>query len=224
MGLLEAVAKLPPYERNTLLTDGRKIILDERKDLLEEIVNHRMAVSQAINKLKTEEKLQRSKKKSKVKEEKEDEGEEVETDEGEEAESDEYPFVEEWAQKEEEAKQQLTPRFNTEVHSPAEEITRINHEKWLQTVARLKEEMLSNCPEIKQLYEEKKLDEEAILTMVEVWRNFQIAFKNLSINWHNVAEPLLSSHLNRQQLEELFYKFVKGNMRLYPKEEFGVVK
>ncbi|ACP50089.1 ParB domain protein nuclease (plasmid) [Sulfolobus islandicus Y.N.15.51] len=224
MGLLEAVAKLPPYERNTLLTDGRKIILDERKDLLEEIVNHRMAVSQAINKLKTEEKLQRSKKKSKVKEEKEDEGEEVETDEGEEAESDEYSFVEEWAQKEEEAKQQLTPQFNTEVHSPAEEITRINHEKWLQTVAKLKEEMLSNCPEIKQLYEEKKLDEEAILTMVEVWRNFQIAFKNLSINWHNVAEPLLSSHLNRQQLEELFYKFVKGNMRLYPKEEFGVVK
>jgi len=228
MGLLEAVAKLPPYERNTLLTDGRKIILDERKDLLEEIVNHRMAVSQAINKLKTEEKLQRSKKKPRVKDEDldetEDEGEEVETDEGEEAESDEYPFVEEWAQKEEEAKQQLTPRFNTEVHSPAEEITRINHEKWLQTVARLKEEMLSNCPEIKQLYEEKKLDEEAILTMVEVWRNFQIAFKNLSINWHNVAEPLLSSHLNRQQLEELFYKFVKGNMRLYPKEEFGVVK
>jgi len=228
MGLLEAVAKLPPYERNTLLTDGRKIILDERKDLLEEIVNHRMAVSQAINKLKTEEKLQRSKKKPRVKDEDldetEDEGEEVETDEGEEAESDEYPFVEEWAQKEEEAKQQLTPQFNTEVHSPAEEITRINHEKWLQTVAKLKEEMLSNCPEIKQLYEEKKLDEEAILTMVEVWRNFQIAFKNLSINWHNVAEPLLSSHLNRQQLEELFYKFVKGNMRLYPKEEFGVVK
>ena len=229
MGLLEAVAKLPPYERNTLLTDGRKIILDERKDLLEEIVNHRMAVSQAIHKLKTEEKLKKAKdSKPKAKEEKEneeeDEGEEVETDEGEEAESDEYPFVEEWAQKEEEAKQQLTPRFNTEVHSPAEEITRINHEKWLQTVARLKEEMLSNCPEIKQLYEEKKLDEEAILTMVEVWRNFQIAFKNLSINWHNVAEPLLSSHLNRQQLEELFYKFVKGNMRLYPKEEFGVVK
>ena len=234
MGLLEAVAKLPPYERNTLLTDGRKIILDERKDLLEEIVNHRMAVSQAINKLKIDEKIAKAKKKPRAKEEKEneeeDEGEEVETDEGEEAESEEYDLVGEWQraneeeEKEEEAKQQLTPQFNTEVHSPAEEITRINHEKWLQTVAKLKEEMLSNCPEIKQLYEEKKLDEEAILTMVEVWRNFQIAFKNLSINWHNVAEPLLSSHLNRQQLEELFYKFVKGNMRLYPKEEFGVVK
>jgi len=100
----------------------------------------------------------------------------------------------------------------------------MNHEKWLQTVAKLKEEMLSNCPEIKQLYEEKKLDEEAILTMVEVWRNFQIAFKNLSINWHNVVEPLLSSYLNKQQLEELFYKFVKGNMKLYSKEEFGVVE
>ncbi|ADB88729.1 ParB N-terminal domain-containing protein [Saccharolobus islandicus] len=235
MGLLEAVAKLPPYERNTLLTDGRKIILDERKDLLEEIVNHRMAVSQAINKLKTEEKLKRTKgSKPRTKEDLEEEEEleeEAESTEGEDSESDEeYDLVGEWKkaneeeEKEEEAKQQLTPQFNTEVHSPAEEITRINHEKWLQTVAKLKEEMLSNCPEIKQLYEEKKLDEEAILTMVEVWRNFQIAFKNLSINWHNVAEPLLSSHLNRQQLEELFYKFVKGNMRLYPKEEFGVVK
>jgi len=226
---LQKIANLPPTERNQLLTtkEGRKIIL-ERDDLLQPILEHKMAVSQAINKIKTEEKLQRSKKKSRVKDEDldetEDEGEEVESDEGEDSESDEYPFVEEWAQKEEEAKQQLTPQFNTEVHSPAEEITRINHEKWLQTVAKLKEEMLSNCPEIKQLYEEKKLDEEAILTMVEVWKNFQIAFKNLSINWHNVAEPLLSSHLNRQQLEELFYKFVKGNMRLYPKEEFGVVK
>jgi len=76
--------------------------------------------------------------------------------------------------------------------------------------------MLSNCPEIKQLYEEKKLDEEAILTLVEVWRNFQIAFKNLSINWHNVAEPLLSSHLNSQQLEELFYKFVKREHEALP--------
>jgi len=115
MGLLEAVAKLPPYERNTLLTDGRKIILDERKDLLEEIVNHRMAVSQAINKLKTEEKLQRSKKKSRAKDEDldetEDEGEEIESDEEEEAESDEeYDLVGEWKKaEEEEAKQQLTP-------------------------------------------------------------------------------------------------------------------
>jgi hypothetical protein len=228
---LQKIANLPKYEREQLLTtkEGRKIIL-ERDDLLDLILQHKMAVSQAINKLKTEEKLKKAKgSKPRAKEdldETEDEGEEVETDEGEDSESDEYPFVEEWqkAKEEEKVEQQLTPQFNTEVHSPAEEITRINHEKWLQTVAKLKEEMLSNCPEIKQLYEEKKLDEEAILTMVEVWRNFQIAFKNLSINWHNVAEPLLSSHLNRQQLEELFYKFVKGNMRLYPKEEFGVVK
>ncbi|ADB87204.1 ParB N-terminal domain-containing protein [Saccharolobus islandicus] len=122
MGLLDAVAKLPPYERNTLLTDGRKIILDERKDLLEEIVNHRMAVSQAINKLKTEEKLQRSKKKPRAKEEEEneneDEGEEGETIDREDNESDEeYDLVGEWKkaneeEKEEEAKQQLTPQLN----------------------------------------------------------------------------------------------------------------
>jgi galactitol-specific phosphotransferase system IIB component len=114
MGLLEAVAKLPPYERNTLLTDGRKIILDERKDLLEEIVNHRMAVSQAINKLKIDEKIAKAKKKPRAKEEEEDEGEEVETIDREDSESEEYDLVGEWqrANEEEGAKQQLTPQFN----------------------------------------------------------------------------------------------------------------
>ncbi|BBL48332.1 ParB N-terminal domain-containing protein [Metallosphaera sedula] len=122
MGLLDAVAKLPPYERNALLTDGRKIILNGRKDLLEEIVNHRMAVSQAINKVKTEEKLQRSKKnKPRVEKEDLDETDEEEFSEtkdrqGEldENNEDEYPFVEEWAQaqKEEEKEKQLTPQLN----------------------------------------------------------------------------------------------------------------
>jgi hypothetical protein len=109
MGLLEAVAKLPPYERNTLLTDGRKIILDERKDLLEEIVNHRMAVSQAINKLKTEEKLKKAKgSKPRVKDEDLDE-----TIDREDSESEEYDLVGEWKKAEEEEKEkQLTGEFN----------------------------------------------------------------------------------------------------------------
>jgi len=239
LGILDKLKDLAPALRDPLITtrEGRKIILnDEYRDLLEKIISKQYTTERAISEVKQREALKRGgkvKKSSKPRakdedlDETEDEGEEIETIDREDSESnDEYDFVGEWqrAKEEEETEQKLTPRFNTEVHSPAEEITRINHEKWLQTVAKLKEEMLSNCPEIKQLYEEKKLDEEAILTMVEVWRNFQIAFKNLSINWHNVAEPLLSSHLNRQQLEELFYKFVKGNMRLYPKEEFGVVK
>ncbi|MFP3234457.1 MAG: chromosome partitioning protein ParB, partial [Sulfolobaceae archaeon] len=219
----------PKSELSSLITDkyGRKVL--ERDDLLQLILDHKMAVSQAINKVKMEKKATKSKKKSNAEEdeelEKEREGEELESGVEQNEDSEEYPFAKEWQKaEEEEAEQQPTPQLNTEVNSPAEEITRINHEKWLQTVAKLKEEMLSNCPEIKQLYEEKKLDEEAILTMVEVWRNFQIAFKNLSINWHNVVEPLLSSYLNRQQLEELFYKFVKGNMRLYSKDELEVVK
>lgn len=233
--LLDLDKRIPKTELTKLITDkdGRKVL--ERDDLLQLILDHKMAVAQAINKLKTEEKLQRGKKKSKQYKENEDldeideEGED-ESVEREDSESDneEYDFVGEWQKaKEEEEKQeakQLTPQFTSDIQSPAEEVTRINHEKWLQTIAKLKEEMLSNCPEIKQLYEEKKLDEEAILTLVEVWRNFQIAFKNLSINWHNVVEPLLSPHLPNTQLEELFYKFVQRNMKLYPKEEFGVVK
>ncbi|MEM4114566.1 MAG: ParB N-terminal domain-containing protein [Saccharolobus sp.] len=127
MGLLDAVAKLPPYERNALLTDGRKIILNGRKDLLEEIVNHRMAVSQAISKLKTDEKvekLQKAKKssKSRVKEDlgetNEEEEDESEEEERELDENEEYPLLEEWKKaneelkQEEEEKQQLTPQLN----------------------------------------------------------------------------------------------------------------
>ncbi|WP_062088584.1 ParB N-terminal domain-containing protein [Sulfolobus acidocaldarius] len=123
---LQKIANLPPTERNQLLTtkEGRKIIL-ERDDLLQPILEHKMAVSQAINKIKTEEKLQRSKKKSRTKEEEdedldetEDEGEEVETDEGEDSESEEYDLVGEWQraneeeEKEEEKEKQLTPQFN----------------------------------------------------------------------------------------------------------------
>ena len=111
---LQKIANLPPTERNQLLTtkEGRKIIL-ERDDLLQPILEHKMAVSQAINKIKTEEKLQRSKKKPRAKDEEEDEGEEVETDEGEDSESEEYDLVGEWKKaEEEEAKQQLTPQFN----------------------------------------------------------------------------------------------------------------
>ena len=116
--LLDLDKRIPKPELSKLVTDkdGRKVL--ERDDLLQLILDHKMAVSQAINKIKTEEKLQRSKKKSRVKDEDldetEDEGEEVETDEGEDSESnDEYDFVGEWKKaEEEEAKQQLTPQFN----------------------------------------------------------------------------------------------------------------
>ena len=115
---LQKIANLPKYERDQLLTtkEGRKILL-ERDDLLQLILDHKMAVSQAINKLKTEEKLQRSKKKSKVKDEEdleeEDKGDEIETIDREDSESEEYDLVGEWKKaEEEEAKQQLTPQFN----------------------------------------------------------------------------------------------------------------
>ena len=122
--LLDLDKRLPKSELSSLITDkyGKKVL--ERDDLLQLILDHKMAVSQAINKIKTEEKLKKAKgSKPRVKEdledEEEDEGEEVETDEGEDSESDEeYDLVGEWQraneeeEKEEEAKQQLTPQFN----------------------------------------------------------------------------------------------------------------
>ncbi|ACP36078.1 ParB domain protein nuclease [Sulfolobus islandicus L.S.2.15] len=121
---LQKITSLPKYERDQLLTtkEGRKILL-ERDDLLQLILDHKMAVSQAINKIKTEEKLQRSEKKSRAKEEEEeeeegetDEEEEAESTEGEDSESEEYDFVGEWQQaakeQEKEVEQQLTPQLN----------------------------------------------------------------------------------------------------------------
>jgi len=230
MGLLEAVAKLPPYERNTLLTDGRKIILDERKDLLEEIVNHRMAVSQAIHKLKTEEKLKKAKdSKPRAKEEKEneeeDEGEEVETDEGEEAEtinredseSNEYPFVEEWqkAKEEERVEQRLTPQFNekdndkvpstrTEIYMPKADL----------------DALYKAMPSIKRLVDEGRLTEKDAEKVYEIWRNMEAIYKQASLLWYNTVDILLKrAGLSEREREEIFYEMVRSYFRLFPKEE-----
>ncbi|ADX82319.1 chromosome partitioning protein ParB [Sulfolobus islandicus] len=120
---LQKIANLPKYERDQLLTtrEGRKIIL-ERDDLLDLILQHKMAVSQAINKIKTEEKLQRSKNRSRAKDEEDldesDEEELSETEKGhrEDSESDEdYPLLQEWQrvkEEEEEKEKQLTPQLN----------------------------------------------------------------------------------------------------------------
>jgi ParB-like chromosome segregation protein Spo0J len=74
---LQKINDLPKYEREQLLTtkEGRKILL-ERDDLLQQILDHKLAVSQAINQIKIEKKQERSKKKPKAKEALEDEEEE----------------------------------------------------------------------------------------------------------------------------------------------------
>ncbi|MFP3219018.1 MAG: ParB N-terminal domain-containing protein [Acidianus sp.] len=117
---LQKIANLPKYERDQLLAtkEGRKILL-ERDDLLQLILDHKMAVSQAINKVKMERKASKSKKKSNAEEseelEKEKEGEELESEVEQKEDNEEYPFVEEWQKAaEKEAEQQLTPQLKTE--------------------------------------------------------------------------------------------------------------
>jgi ParB-like chromosome segregation protein Spo0J len=74
---LQKINDLPKYEREQLLTtkEGRKILL-ERDDLLQQILDHKLAASQAINQIKIEKKQERAKKKPKAKEALEDEEEE----------------------------------------------------------------------------------------------------------------------------------------------------
>ncbi|WP_088922610.1 ParB N-terminal domain-containing protein [Sulfolobus acidocaldarius] len=218
---LQKIANLPPTERNQLLTtkEGRKIIL-ERDDLLQPILEHKMAVSQAINKIKTEEKLQRSKKKSRVKDEDldetEDEGEEVETDEEEEAESDEYDFVGEWqrAKEEEETEQKLTGEFNekdeeapptrTEIYTPKADL----------------DSLYKAMPSIKKLVNEGKLTEKDAEKVYEIWRNMEAIYKQASLLWYNTIDILLKrAGLSEKEREEIFYEMVKPYFRLFSREE-----
>jgi hypothetical protein len=118
---LQKIIDLPKYEREQLLVskEGRKILL-ERDDLLQQILDHKLAVSQAINQIKLEKKQERSKKKPKVKEALE--GEEEESVGGDTGESEEIDLLSEWqkALEEEKAKtEQLTTK-------PSEQI--IKHE------------------------------------------------------------------------------------------------
>ena len=220
MGLLEAVAKLPPYERNTLLTDGRKIILDERKDLLEEIVNHRMAVSQAINKLKTEEKLKKAKgSKPRAKDEDlnetKDEGEEIKTIDREDSESEEYDSVGEWNKTEEEEKEkQLTPQFNEK--DEEEPPTRIEIYMPKADLASLYKAM----PSIRKLVDEGRLTEKDAEKVYEIWRNMEAIYKQASLLWYNTVDILLKrAGLSEDERKEIFYEMVSPYFKLFSREE-----
>ena len=100
---LQKINDLPKYEREQLLTtkEGRKILL-ERDDLLQQILDHKLAVSQAINQIKLEKKQERSKKKPKTKEALE--GEEEGSVGGDTGESEEIDLLSEWQKALEEEK------------------------------------------------------------------------------------------------------------------------
>jgi hypothetical protein len=100
---LQKINDLPKYEREQLLTskEGRKILL-ERDDLLQQILDHKLAVSQAINQIKLERKQERSKKRPKAKEALE--GEEEESVGGEASENEEIDLLSEWQKALEEEK------------------------------------------------------------------------------------------------------------------------
>ena len=87
--LLDIDKRIPKSELSKIITDryGRKIL--ERDDLLQKILDHKLAVSQAINQIKVEEKQRRSKKKLEAKEALEGEEEESGGEEGEVSESEE---------------------------------------------------------------------------------------------------------------------------------------
>jgi len=103
--LLDIDKRIPKSELNKIITDryGRKIL--ERDDLLQQILDHKLAVSQAINQIKVEEKQRRSKKKSEVKETLEEE--ESGGEEGEASKSEEPNLLEEWSKALEEEKAKI---------------------------------------------------------------------------------------------------------------------
>jgi len=220
---LQKIANLPKYEREQLLTtkEGRKIIL-ERDDLLDLILQHKMAVSQAINKIKTEEKLKKAKgSKPSAKEEKENEeedgGEEIKTINREYSESNEYSFIEEWQKAKEEKKveQQLTPQLNekdndevpstrTEIYMPKADL----------------DALYIAMPSIKKLVNEGRLTEKDAEKVYEIWRNMEAIYKQASLLWYNTVDILLKrAGLSEREREQIFYEMVRSYFRLFSREE-----
>ncbi|QXJ30360.1 ParB N-terminal domain-containing protein [Saccharolobus shibatae] len=220
--LLDLDKRIPKTELTKLITDkdGRKVL--ERDDLLQLILDHKMAVSQAINKLKTEEKLAKSKK-SRAKEE--EDLDETEEEEGEEDESkgrqreldendnEEYDFVGEWqkAKEEEEEAKQLTPQFNDEAPP-----TRIE----IYTPKADLESLYKAMPSIKKLVDEGKLTEKDAEKVYEIWRNMEAIYKQASLLWYNTVDILLKRvGLSEKEREEIFYEMVRPYFKLFSREE-----
>jgi len=214
--LLDLDKHIPKSELSSLITDkyGRKVL--ERDDLLQLILDHKMAVSQAISKLKMEKKVTKSKKKSRAEEidelEKEKEGEEIESEveQKEGNESDEYPFVEEWQKAaEKEAEQQLTPQeeappTKTEVYTPKADL----------------DSLYKAMPSIKKLVNEGKLTEKDAEKVYEIWRNMEAIFKQASLLWYNTVDILLKkAGLSEKEREEIFYEMVRPYFKLFSREE-----
>jgi hypothetical protein len=213
--LLDLDKRLPKSELSSLITDknGRKVL--ERDDLLQLILDHKMAVSQAISKLKMEKKVTKSKKKSNAEEseglEKEKEGEEIESEveQKEGNESDEYPFAEEWQQAAKEEEQQLTPQeeappTKTEVYTPKVDL----------------DSLYKAMPSIKKLVNEGKLTEKDAEKVYEIWRNMEAIFKQASLLWYNTVDILLKkAGLSEKEREQIFYEMVRPYFRLFSREE-----
>jgi len=212
--LLDLDKRLPKSELSSLVTDkyGRKVL--ERDDLLDLILQHKMAVSQAINKLKMEKKAAKSKKKSRAEEieelEKEEEGEEIESEveQKEDSGSDEYPFVGEWQQaaKEEELQQNVKNEVK---------IVEIGADSVIEQASVIRDEMFkTSLSKIKD-----KLSDKEIQRLVSVWENFTNAFVAVSnYFWFN-AVPILRRYMTQEEIEKLFYEFAKSNMKFYRWDE-----
>ena len=212
--LLDLDRRLPKSELSSLITDkyGKKVL--ESDDLLQQILDHKMAVSQAINKLKMEKKAAKSKKKSNAEEieelEEEDEEEEFESEvEQNEDENDEYDFVGESQQAAKEEEQQLTPQeealpTKTEVYTPKVDL----------------DSLYKAMPSIKKLVNEGKLTEKDAEKVYEIWRNLEAIFKQASQLWYNTVDKLLTkAGLSEKEKEQIFYEMVKPYFRLFSREE-----
>jgi hypothetical protein len=212
--LLDIDKRIPKSELSKIITDryGRKIL--ERDDLLQQILDHKLAVSQAINQIKVEEKQQRSKKKSKVKEDLEEEEEESKGEEGETSGSEEPNLLEEWKKAlEEETKRESTSELSEKEETPP---TRIE----IHTPKVDLDSLYNIVPLVKKLVDEGKLTTNDVEKIYEIWRNMEAIYKQASLLWYNTIDKILERvGLSEKEREEVFYGMTKPYYRLFSKEE-----
>ena len=240
---LQKIGELPKYEREQLVTtrEGRKIIL-ERDDLLQQILDHKLAVSQAISMVKVEEKKKKQKEEE-AKKEKEGtstEGAEQTETKGETTETVKEPSVEvpEGVQSEtvtevskakvevpqtevkeepeakvEKPKEEKKPEKRKKEELPPTEIEHYSPKPNL-------DELYASMPTVKKLVEEGKFTEEDAEKTYEVWKSFRAILMQASYLWYNSMDRLLQKKgMPEEEREKLFYEMLNPFCRMFKKEE-----
>ena len=201
--LLDLNQRIPKTELDQLIStsDGRKVLEDD--ELLQQILAKKLAVSQAINIIKTK---KASSEPRKAAEPEEERGGPKRGGTESEAVSRVQAAVQEVKEekKPEKRKKEELPPTKLEIIPPKDDI----------------ESLYRAMPSVKELVDKGILTEDDVSKIYEIWRNMYAIFLQASLLWYNSVDKLLKSRgIPDDERADLFYEMTRPYYRLFPKEE-----